>query len=236
MHSSGCSVPPCLLCLTSGANTEQPHRESRAPTLRETEEPRKPVSCTEHGRRFHHAGKAAELQTAVIKLQHQQAAKAVSPKWRGWGSSPPLQPCLGLLGLWKAVTQLSHLADLLRDPQARHRGRRQPPHFHQRKSVTLTSCVCPERRFRSAGRAPGTAAVPWGRCGVTPSLSWPYLRVLRRIRTPTLQTILVLTPCSQRLARTSRFWHCGSCCALMARHLCAMQLMLTFARRCWSES
>ena len=128
---------------------------------------------------------------------------------------------------------MSHLADLLRDPQARHRGRRQPPHFHQRKSVTLTSCVCPERRFRSAGRAPGTAAVPWGRCGVTPSLSWPYLRVLRRIRTPTLQTILVLTPCSQRLARTSRFWHCGSCCALMARHLCAMQLMLTFARRCW---
>ena len=86
------------------------------------------------------------------------------------------------------------------------------------------------------GNGEGThAAVPWGRCGVTSSLSWPYLRVLRRIRTPTLQTILVLTPCSQRLARTSRFWHCGSCCALMARHLRAMQLMLTFARRCWSE-
>lgn len=134
---------------------------------------------------------------------------------------------------------LSHLADFLRDPKAHKRGRRHSPHLHQCKSVTLTSCLCPERGFRSAGRAPGTAAVPLGPRRVTSSLSWPYVRVLTGIRTPltahhfNLNTIFS-TACTN-ISLLKLWLNAEPRCALITRHFHAMQLMLTFGRRCWSE-
>lgn len=102
------------------------------------------------------AVKTPELQTVVIRFQHQQASEATHPKQRGWGGSClSHSPCLGLLRLQKKMMQLSHLAGFLSDPKARKHGSRLSSHLHQCKSVALKSRLCPEHRFKCLDGALG---------------------------------------------------------------------------------
>lgn len=102
------------------------------------------------------AVKTPELQTVVIRFQHQQASKATRPKQRGWGGSClSHSPCSGLLRLQKKMMRLSHSAGFLNDPKAHKHGSRLPSHLHQCKSFALKSRLCPERRFKCLDGASG---------------------------------------------------------------------------------
>lgn len=102
------------------------------------------------------AVKTPELQTVVIRFQHQQASEATRPKQRGWGGSClSHSPCLGLLRLQKKMMRLSHMTGSLNDPKAHKHGSQLSSHLHQCKSVALKSRLCPERRFKHLDGALG---------------------------------------------------------------------------------
>lgn len=93
--------------------------------------------------------KSPELQTVVIRFQHQQASEATCPKRRGGGRSClSHSPRSGLLGPQQKTMRLSHLAGFLNDPKAHKHGNRLSSHLHQCKSAALKSQLCPERGFK----------------------------------------------------------------------------------------